>query len=77
MSNFEAAVPKQIEDLLYHFLETRRDFLRPLAGQKHDIDIAKWIEFAAPVSAERNQRQRNTGALLSRCSGDRGSENIL
>ena len=76
MSNFEAAVPEQIENLLHHFLEMRRNLLCPLPVEKHDIDIAKWIQLASAVSAKGNQCQGSTGRLFGAGSGERRSEDV-
>ena len=51
MSNFETAVPKQIEYLFDHLLDLRRNFSRALAVQKHDVDVAKRIELPAAIAA--------------------------
>src|SRR5206468_4236590 len=49
MTDLEAAVPKQVEQLLNHFLKIQRDFLTALPVQEHHIDVAKWIELASAV----------------------------
>ena len=59
MTHFEPDVPKQIQNLLRHLLHIWRNFAGSVAVQQHHIDIAKGIEFAPAVSAERDQRQRS------------------
>ena len=76
MSNLEAAVPEQVKDLLHHFLKIRRNFLCSLPVQKHDVDVAKWIELATAISAQANQCQRRPRTFFSVERGDR-SEDVL
>ncbi len=77
MSHFETNIPKQIEDLLYHLFDIWRNPARALPVQKHDIDVAEWIELAAAVSAEGDECQRRltrTGSFASR--GGRGRKGM-
>jgi hypothetical protein len=45
--------------------------------QKHDIDVAKRIEFPAAISTESDQCQRYAGLAVSVSCGGGGSENVL
>lgn len=45
--------------------------------QKHDIDVAKRIEFAAAVSTKSDQCQGDAGLAVSASSGGGSSENVL
>ena len=73
MTDFEADVPEQIQNLLRHLFHVRRDFARAVSVQQHDIDIAKRIQFASAVSAQCGQCQR--GLWLPDCAG-RGRKNM-
>ena len=57
MTNLETDVPKQIKNLFRHLLHIRGNFSGSVAVQQHHVDIAKRVELATPVSAERDQRQ--------------------
>ena len=58
MTDLEADVPEQIQNLLRHLFHISRDFACAVSMQQHDIDIAKRIQLAAAVSTQCNQRQR-------------------
>ena len=73
----QAAVPEQVEDLLHHFLQIRRNFSLTLAVQNHNIDIAKRIQLATAISAKRNQCKRSPGRPAAMSSGGRSTENVL
>ena len=45
--------------------------------QEHDVDVAKRIELAAPVTAERDHRQRSRGNSAPDRRADRRLENML
>src|SRR5664279_4996137 len=77
MSHFETNVPKEIENLLHHLFDIWRNSAPALPVQKHDIDVAEWIELTAAVSAEGDECQRRftrTG-FFSSCGG-RGRKGI-
>src|SRR2546430_6572427 len=74
--NLEAAVPKQIQNLIDHLLQVRRNRCRRLVMQKHNIDITKWIELAAAVSAKSYQRQWNLRLAISASSSGRAAEDV-
>ena len=67
VSNLESAVPQQVQDLVHHLLQVRRNF-RALAMQEHHVNIAKRVEFAPAISSKSYQRQRRTGLAISASS---------
>src|SRR5215210_5949591 len=60
MTDLEADVPEKIEDLPEDLLDIRGDLAATIV-QKHEVDIAVRIQFAAAVTAERDQAQRRRG----------------
>ena len=76
MPNLETAVPKQIQNLIDHLLQVRRNLCRRPVMQKHDIDVTKWIELAAAVSAKSYQRQWNLRLAISASSSGRAAEDV-
>jgi hypothetical protein len=45
--------------------------------QKHDVDIAKWIELASAVSAQSNQGEGSPGRLVSASGSRSRTEYVL
>ena len=65
MTDFEPDVPEQIEDLLDDLLDVRGNFSGRAVVQHHHIDIAERVQLAAPVAANRDQRQRRTVIIFA------------
>src|SRR4029434_9349175 len=70
MADLEANVPEQIQNLCGHFADVGGNFA--LSVQKHYIDVAKRIQLAPAVPAERDQRERSLRLpdRVRRCSKD-------
>jgi hypothetical protein len=46
--------------------------------EKHDVDVAEWIQLAPPVPSERDDRKRGRGATpIAKGGADRRVENVL
>ena len=52
MANLEPDIPKQIENLFHRLGDKRRNFVSALRMQKHQINVAERIQFAAPIAAQ-------------------------
>ena len=78
MTDLETDVPEKIEHLLDDVRSVGRDSFAIIIVQEHHVHVARWILFAATVSAEREQteRSRRESFLLTRESVSRG-KNVL
>ena len=66
MADLEANVPQQIENLFHHFRGIRRDARAAFIVEEHHVHVAKGIELAAAVTAERDHSQRRNSLLFRR-----------
>ena len=66
MADLEANVPQQIENLFHHFRGIRRDARAAFIVEEHHVHVAKGIELAAAVTAERDHRQPRNSFLFRR-----------
>ena len=74
--HFETTVPEQIENLVHHFLQVRRNLVS-LPMQQHDVNVTERVELAPAISAESNQRQRNLRPAIFASSRGSSAENVL
>ena len=76
MADFEADIPEQIQNLLHDFGGVGRDLAGVLPVHEHNIDVAKRIQLAAAVAAERDERERCRRGALVACKPRRRSEDV-
>src|SRR5437868_3667728 len=64
MADLESDVPEQIENLLGHRFDVRRN---SIAMKEHHVHVAERVQLAATISAQSHQSQRGLGRVNACC----------
>ena len=78
VANLETDIPKQVKDLFDHLGRVRRNLSAIFLVEKHDVDVAEWVELAASVTAECEEGERGRGgAAIAQRESDCRLEDAL
>src|SRR5205814_9591297 len=61
VADLETDIPEQVKDLFDHLGRVRRNLSAIFLVEKHDVDVAEWVELAASVTAECEEGERGGG----------------